>query len=101
MNSTVNGIGAWLSAMVMAIGLVWGATPKPAERTLTLTGDLLLLPAAGRADTKKGAETADSGLLEVSVDGMLIHRVGGIFPRKVDDVRFWAFLDGDFGLDGE
>lgn len=93
MNSTVNGIGTWLSAMVMATGLAWGATPKPAERTLTLTGDLLLLPAAGRADTKKGAETADSGLLEVFVDGMLVHRVGGIFPRKVDDARFWAFLD--------
>lgn len=65
----------------------------PPERTLKLTGDLLLLPSSDRAALKKGAETADGGLLEVIVDGMLVHRVNGIFPRKVEDAKFWAFLD--------
>jgi hypothetical protein len=65
----------------------------PPERTLELTGDLLLLPAADRAAMKKGEETADAGLLEVFVDGMLVHRVNVIFSRKVEDAKFWAFLD--------
>jgi hypothetical protein len=82
---------AWLSAMAFTASTALSAPPP--ERTLKLKGDLLLLPVSDHTALKKGEETADAGLLEVMVDGTLVHRVNAIFPRKVEDAKFWAFLD--------
>lgn len=71
--------------------------PVPAaeapERTLTLTGDLLLLPVGERADLKPGAETADLAMLEVYVDGQLIHRAHTVHPRRAETALYWAYLN--------
>jgi hypothetical protein len=77
----------------LALTTATALSAPPPERTLKHTGDLLLLPVSDNTALKKGEETADAGLLEVIVDGMLVHRVNGIFPRKVKDAKFWAFLD--------
>ncbi|MEI6234230.1 MAG: glycoside hydrolase family 32 protein [Planctomycetota bacterium] len=70
-----------------------GQPPIPPERKLQLTGDLLILPSDDRSKLKKGEETADLAMIEVFVDGMLIHRAHGVFPRNLADARYWAFLD--------
>jgi len=70
--------------------MAWGAAPATAERKLPLTGDLLILPVDKRPNTDK---TADAGMLEVYVEGTLIHRAHAVHPRNVADAQFWAFLD--------
>lgn len=77
----------------MTAGMAWGAGPTIAERNLPLTGDLLILPVTDRSKLKQGQEEADGGMLEVFVDGTLIHRAHAVHPRKVEEARFWAFLD--------
>ena len=81
----------FLCALTLLTSPAFSAPPP--ERTLKLTGDLLLLPVSDHTALKKGEVTADAGLLEVMVGGTLVHRVNVIFPRKVEDAKFWAFLD--------
>jgi len=81
-----------LFTLLLAV-MAWAAAPANAERKLQLTGDLLILPVTDRAKLKPGQETADGAMLEVYVDGVLLHRAHAVYPRKVKDARFWAFLD--------
>jgi fructan beta-fructosidase len=61
------------------------------ERQLELTGDLLILPVSDRSMGPEGK--ADAAMIEVFVNDTLIHRGHAVHPRKLDDTRFWAFLD--------
>ena len=89
-SSLINKISTWLCALVLVAGTAWGAGSVMAERKIKLTGDLLILPVDKRPNTGK---TADSAQLEVYVEGMLVHRAFAVFPRKVEEAQFWAFLD--------
>jgi fructan beta-fructosidase len=90
MKNTITNITAGLCASLLLAGMAWGAAPATAERKLPLTGDLLILPVDKRPNTDK---TADAGMLEVYVEGTLIHRAHAVHPRNVEDAQFWAFLD--------
>ena len=75
----------------MTFGLTFGAPPpSAAERKIQIIGDLLILPVDKRPNTGK---TADGGMLEVFVNGTLIHRAHAVYPRNIADAQFWAFLD--------
>jgi len=80
----------FVSILAVTAGIAHAAPPAPAERKLPITGDLLILPVDKRPNADK---TADAGMLEVWVEGSLIHRAFAIHPRNVADAQFWAFLD--------
>ena len=72
-------ICTWFFAFVMTFGLTFGAPPpSAAERKIQIIGDLLILPVDKRPNTGK---TADGGMLEVFVNGTLIHRA--LTPRAL------------------
>ena len=85
---------------LLAIGLgvllaasAGGEPPATPERKLQLTGDLLIVPVTEPPMTDKNNPKADWGMLEVTVDGKIIHRAHAVHPRAVEDAKYWAFLD--------
>ena len=85
---------------LLAIGLgvllaasAGGEPPATPERKLQLTGDLLIVPVAEPPMTDKNNPKADWGMLEVTVDGKIIHRAHAVHPRAVEDAKYGAFLD--------
>ena len=67
--------------------------PAKAERKIPLSGDLLILPVSSPDQADKKVGKADWGMIDVIVDGQLIHRAHAVHPRAVEDAKYWAALD--------